>query len=53
MTLKALNKFGFVPEVLFDWGAHGIEPLVVVFGENSKVVTKRVQAILSKLDADE
>lgn len=53
MTLEALNKFGFVPEVLFDWGAHGIEPLVVVFGESSNVVTKRVRAILSKLDADE
>lgn len=53
MTLEALNKFGFVPEVLFDWGAHGIEPLVVVFGETPTVVTKRVRAILAKLAVDE
>jgi predicted fused transcriptional regulator/phosphomethylpyrimidine kinase len=53
MTLEALTRFGFVPEVLFDWGANGIEPLVVVFGETPKVVTQHTRAILSKLEADE
>jgi hydroxymethylpyrimidine/phosphomethylpyrimidine kinase len=53
MTLAGLTKYGFVPEVLFDWGAHGVEPLVVVFGQSPKMVTERVLAILNKLLADE
>ncbi|MFX1564483.1 MAG: thiamine-phosphate synthase family protein [Promethearchaeota archaeon] len=53
MTLEGLMKYGFVPEVLFDWGAHGVEPLVVVFGQAPKVVTQRVHAILGRLLADE
>ncbi len=53
MTLEALSKFGFVPEVLFDWGAHGVEPLLVVFGSTPKVVTQRARAILAELLADE
>ncbi len=53
MTLAGLEKFRFVPEVLFDWGAHGVEPLVVVFGSTPKVITQRVQAILKGLVVDE
>lgn len=53
MTLAGLTKYGFVPEVLFDWGAHGVEPLVVVFGESPKMVTERTLEILKKLLADE
>jgi predicted fused transcriptional regulator/phosphomethylpyrimidine kinase len=53
MTLEGLTKFGFVPEVLFDWGAHGVEPLVVVFGPSPKVVTQRARAILKELVVDE
>ncbi len=53
MTLKALSKYGFVPEVLFDWGAHGVEPLVVVFGSSPKIVKQRTRAILTKVLADE
>jgi hydroxymethylpyrimidine/phosphomethylpyrimidine kinase len=53
MTLAGLEKFRFVPEVLFDWGAHGVEPLVVIFGSTPKVITQRVQAILKELVIDE
>ena len=53
MTLAGLTKFRFVPEVLFDWGAHGVEPLVVTFGSTPKVITQRVQAILKELVIDE
>ena len=53
MTLAGLEKFRFVPEVLFDWGAHGVEPLVVVFGTTPKAITQRVQAILKELVIDE
>lgn len=49
MTLAALNKLKFVPEVLFDWGAHGIEPLVVVFASKPDETRKRVQAILKEM----
>ncbi len=49
MTLAALNKLKFVPEVLFDWGAHGIEPLVVVFALNPDEIRKRVQVILKEM----
>jgi len=49
MTLAALEKLRFVPEVLFDWGAHGIEPLVVVFGTTPKEVTTRIEMILFEL----
>jgi predicted fused transcriptional regulator/phosphomethylpyrimidine kinase len=52
MTIEGLSKFGFVPEVLFDWGAQGIEPLVIVFGSTPRVVTQRVQAILKELLAE-
>ncbi len=52
MTLEGLSKFGFVPEVLFDWGAHGVEPLVVVFGSTPKGVTQRARAILTELLTD-
>jgi predicted fused transcriptional regulator/phosphomethylpyrimidine kinase len=51
MTLAALDKLRFVPEVLFDWGALGIEPLVVVFGTTPDEVTTRVELILSELSA--
>jgi predicted fused transcriptional regulator/phosphomethylpyrimidine kinase len=53
MTLAGLEKFRFVPEVLFDWGAHGVEPLMVVFGSTPKEITQRVQAILKELVIDE
>ena len=53
MTLAGLSRLKFVPEVLFDWGAHGIEPLVVVFGSNSKEVRERVQAIINELPVNE
>jgi predicted fused transcriptional regulator/phosphomethylpyrimidine kinase len=51
MTLAALEKLRFVPEVLFDWGAVGIEPLVVVFGASPEEVTSRVDLILFELAA--
>ena len=51
MTLAALEKLQFVPEVLFDWGAVGIEPLVVVFGATPEEVTSRVEMILFELSA--
>ena len=53
MTLEGLTKFGFVPEVLFDWGAHGVEPLVVVFGSTPKAVTQMTRATLKELLAEE
>ncbi len=53
MTLEGLTKIGFVPEVLFDWGAHGVEPLVVVFGKTPKEVTQSTRAILKELLAEE
>ena len=53
MTLEGLTRLGFVPEVLFDWGAHGVEPLVVVFGSTPKEVTRRVRSILKELLAEE
>ncbi|MFW9831428.1 MAG: thiamine-phosphate synthase family protein [Candidatus Thorarchaeota archaeon] len=53
MTLMALNKLGFVPEVLFDWGAHGLEPLVIVFGSSPREVRVRVQKIIGELLASE
>jgi predicted fused transcriptional regulator/phosphomethylpyrimidine kinase len=53
MTLAGLSRLKFVPEVLFDWGAHGIEPLVVVFGSDSKEVKERVQAIINELPVNE
>ncbi len=53
ITLAALSRLKFVPEVLFDWGAHGIEPLVVVFGSNSKEVREHVQAIINELPVNE
>ncbi|MHA2315003.1 MAG: thiamine-phosphate synthase family protein [Candidatus Hermodarchaeia archaeon] len=53
MTLAGLSRLKFVPEVLFDWGAHGIEPLVIVFGSDSKEVKERVQAIINELPVNE
>ncbi|MFX0168190.1 MAG: thiamine-phosphate synthase family protein [Candidatus Hodarchaeota archaeon] len=53
MTLTALEKLRFVPEVLFDWGALGVEPLIVVFGKTPKEVTTRVERILSELSVQE
>ncbi|MFX1581631.1 MAG: thiamine-phosphate synthase family protein [Promethearchaeota archaeon] len=53
MTLAGLTKFGFVPEVLFDWGAHGVEPLVVIFGPSPSIVTERVRSVLDQLLVDE
>ena len=53
MTLLALSRLKFVPEVLFDWGAHGLEPLVIVFATNPKEVTQRVQGIIKELVIDE
>ena len=53
MSLEGLSKLGFVPEILFDRGAHGVEPLVVVFGATPKLVTQRTRAILTELLTDE
>ena len=53
MTLAALSRLKFVPEVLFDWGAHGVEPLVVVFGSDPKEVKEHVQAIINELPMNE
>ncbi len=53
MTLLALSKLKFVPEVLFDWGAHGLEPLVIVFASDPKEVTQRVQGVMRELVIDE
>jgi predicted fused transcriptional regulator/phosphomethylpyrimidine kinase len=53
MTLLALSKLNFVPEVLFDWGAHGIEPLVITFGSDPEEVSRRVQGIIKELVTDE
>jgi predicted fused transcriptional regulator/phosphomethylpyrimidine kinase len=53
MTIAGLTRLKFVPEVFFDWGAHGIERLVVVFGANSKEVKQRVQAIIKELPTNE
>lgn len=53
MTLMALNKLGFVPEVLFDWGAHGLEPLVVAFASKPREVRLCAQKAIKEMLASE
>ncbi len=48
LTLTALETLGYVPKVLYDQGAHGLEALVVVFGDNPKTIVKRVRLICER-----
>ncbi len=45
LTLAALEAIGYVPKVLYDQGAQGLEALVVVFGENPMTIVERVRLI--------
>ncbi len=49
MTLAGLKALGYVPDVLFDQGAFGIEPLVAMFGGNPKGIVNRIKQIIKKL----
>ena len=39
-----------VPQVLFDYGAHGLEPLGVVFGKDPEEVVQLVDRILTAIE---
>jgi predicted fused transcriptional regulator/phosphomethylpyrimidine kinase len=45
LTLTALEVLSYVPAVLYDQGAHGLEALTVVFGENPKTIVEQIQSI--------
>lgn len=49
LTSTALENLGYVPKVLYDQGAHGLEALVVIFGANPKAVVERVRLICEGL----
>ena len=51
MTLASLKALQRVPQILYDRGAQGIEPLVVIFGKGPAEVVSRVQGILTTLDS--
>jgi predicted fused transcriptional regulator/phosphomethylpyrimidine kinase len=49
LTITALESFGTVPQVVYDRGAVGLEPLVVLFAPNPKQIVNWVKGILSEL----
>ncbi|MFX1563316.1 MAG: thiamine-phosphate synthase family protein [Promethearchaeota archaeon] len=48
VTITALESLGTVPQALFDKGAVGLEPLVVLFASDPVQIVKWVQKILRK-----
>lgn len=51
MTLAGLKTLGFVPDVLFDQGAHGLEPLIVVFRASPDEIVNIIEGILPQLSS--
>ena len=49
LTVAGLRRLGRVPQVLYDSGAWGLEPLVVIFGPDPETVTDWVKRIASTL----
>jgi len=49
LTVAGLKRLGRVPQVLYDLGAWGLEPLVVFFGPDPETVTDWVRRLTSIL----
>jgi len=49
-TAKAIEKCGAVPDVIYDLGAVGKEPMIRLLGENPAVVIKKVEKILKAME---
>ncbi|NOZ58194.1 MAG: bifunctional hydroxymethylpyrimidine kinase/phosphomethylpyrimidine kinase [Euryarchaeota archaeon] len=48
-TLSAIDACGFVPDIIYDLGAHGKEPMVRLLGESPRDVLKKLGGILREL----
>lgn len=47
---KAIEKFGKVPDIIYDRGAVGKEPMIRILGKKSTEVTDKALQILKELD---
>ncbi|WP_457554576.1 bifunctional hydroxymethylpyrimidine kinase/phosphomethylpyrimidine kinase [Candidatus Pyrohabitans sp.] len=48
-TLKAVESHGSVPDIIYDTGWHGKEPMVRILGENPAQVLAKLKKILQEL----
>jgi hydroxymethylpyrimidine/phosphomethylpyrimidine kinase len=48
-TMKAIEEFGSVPDIIFDTGGHGKEPMIRILGNNPKEVVNKAKAIIEEV----
>ena len=51
-TLKAIESQGSVPDVIYDEGAIGKEPMIRILGRNPQEVISKVKKIIKKLPVE-
>jgi hydroxymethylpyrimidine/phosphomethylpyrimidine kinase len=48
-TAQAIQKLGFVPDVIYDTGGKGKEPMIRILGKNPKDVVNKVHILFEKI----
>ena len=49
-TKQAISKLGFVPDVIYDTGSIGKEPMIRVFGNNPEDVISKLKKLIKKYE---
>jgi len=47
-TREAISQFGNIPDIIFDKGGRGKEPMIRLLGENPQIIFQKLQKILQK-----
>ncbi|MEJ2248121.1 MAG: thiamine-phosphate synthase family protein [Candidatus Lokiarchaeota archaeon] len=47
---KVVDRLGGIPDIIWDKGAIGKEPIIRLFGRNAKEIIKKLEKILSLID---
>lgn len=47
-TREAISQFGSIPDIIFDKGGKGKEPMIRLLGENPQIIFQKLQKILQK-----
>jgi hydroxymethylpyrimidine/phosphomethylpyrimidine kinase len=50
-TSQAIKALGFVPDIIYDEGGHGKEPMIRVLGEHPMQVLDKVRRLVKELKA--
>jgi hydroxymethylpyrimidine/phosphomethylpyrimidine kinase len=48
-TKKAIKQINYIPDIIYDTGAIGKEPMIRVFGRNPKDLVNRIKSLLKNL----